>query len=51
MVSELIVLGVIGAALFLFGGPKVMEWASNLGKAKKAYKQAEADPITQPIKE
>ena len=35
--SEILV--VAGLAVFLFGAPKVVEWARGLGKAKKAYQE------------
>ena len=31
---------VVGIALFLFGGPKVLSWAKNLGQAHRVYKDA-----------
>ena len=33
--SEILV--IVGLAVFLFGAPKVIEWARGLAKAKKAY--------------
>ena len=38
---ELVVILII-AAIFFFGKDKVIEWASSIGEAKNAYKEADS---------
>ena len=35
--TEIII--IVAAAIFLFGGKKVIDWARSIGQAKKAYNE------------
>lgn len=39
--TEIII--IVAAAVFLFGGKKVVDWARSIGKAKRAYEEESED--------